>query len=171
MDNSRSKGSRKGSNLITAIAATFSCEVCRTCTGAGGDHATSPEASRRGFAPPAGHVLFPPRQAARHHRDGGAAIAHHRVRRRTRARSNGRHDQGPWARAPQRPIRQRAVRIPGRVAAPIAHLIHSARPPAARLNRRPALKAPYNLVNAPNNLLRATWQSDRRVVNAIPVAT
>src|SRR5271165_986936 len=83
MDNSRSKGSRKGSNLITAIAATFSCEVCRTCTGAGGEHATSPEASRRhGLAPPAGHVLFPLRSTPPP--DGGAVIAHHRVGRRTR---------------------------------------------------------------------------------------
>src|SRR5579864_6887913 len=48
MDNSRSKGSRKGSNLITVIAASSSCDVCRTCPGAGGDHPTSPEASHRG---------------------------------------------------------------------------------------------------------------------------
>src|SRR5260370_28885960 len=47
MDNSRSKGSRKGSNLITAITASSSCDPCRTYPGARGDDAASPEASHR----------------------------------------------------------------------------------------------------------------------------
>src|SRR5260370_12676172 len=47
MANSRSKGSRKGSNLITAITASSSCDTCRTYPGARGDDAASPEASHR----------------------------------------------------------------------------------------------------------------------------
>ena len=42
MENTRSKGSRKGSNLITVIAASSSCDVSEHAL-AGGDHATSPK--------------------------------------------------------------------------------------------------------------------------------
>src|SRR5271157_3991305 len=63
----------------------------------------APRPATAGLAPLAGHVLCPPGQAARSHSDGGTAIAHHRARQRTQARSNGPHARGPWARAPPRP--------------------------------------------------------------------
>src|SRR6266851_123532 len=71
IDNSRSKGSRKGSNLITVIAASSLCDVCRTCPGARGDQATSPEVATAGLAPPAAHQLFPPGREDQH--PGGRA--------------------------------------------------------------------------------------------------
>jgi hypothetical protein len=40
---------------------------------------------------------------------------------------------------------------------PITHLTHSARPPATRRNRKPALNAPLILLSAPDNLFGAAW--------------
>src|SRR6266566_7173640 len=56
---------------------------------------------------------------------------------------------------------------------PIAHLTHSARPPAAPLNRRPALKAPHILLNTPDNLICARplgqHQASRNRSTSVPV--
>jgi hypothetical protein len=57
----------------------------------------APRPATAGLAPLAGHVLFPPGQAARRHSDGGTAIAHHHARQRMQVRSNGprARDLGP----------------------------------------------------------------------------
>jgi hypothetical protein len=57
----------------------------------------APRPATAGLAPLAGHVLFPPGQAARRHPDGGTAIAHHHARQRMPVRSNGprARDLGP----------------------------------------------------------------------------